>query len=464
LGGDLNITLSSDEHWGSTSLTGSGSHLYRDLFNSFNLVDVLPIQLIPTWPNGRRGSTAIAKRLACFLISESFYTSSVSPSSGVTLPFFSDHAPITLTLNAIAHLKPFPFKYNHHWADSSDYSALVHSIWNDPRFLGELNPQTRLVWKLSILKVHTKRWTKQKQVAEGHALKQLEHEITDLITYSTSVALSSEEEATLKDMEEKRKAILLDEEKRWCLRSRATWLKWGDSNTKFFHKVANINRNKKHIWSIEQENVGIIRGQEALKSAAASYFELLYKSNSESHLKDKVSTASLYTNLFSAVEAAELYKPVTLTELKTTLSLLKKEKSPGPDGWTTEFFSHFIDLVGSDLLLMVEDARTTGKISNSLNSTFLVLIPKTDQPTSFNDFRPISLCNLVYKLIAKIISSRIKPVLERSLSFEQLGFLKGRRIHDAIGVAHESIHNIFQKKQKALIMKINLKKAFDNVD
>jgi len=295
-------------------------------------------------------------------------------------------------------------------------------------------------------------------------LIQMEREITDLITKSSNVALNLEDEATLKDLEEKRKAFLLDKEKRWRLRSRATWLKWGESNTRFFHKLANFNRNKKHIWSIKQENDGIIRGQEALKSTTASYFELLFKSSSEQHLPDKVSTASLYTNMLSAVEADDLFKPVTLSELKTTLSLLKKEKSPGPDGWTTEFFSHFFDLVGSDLLLMVEDARITGKISSSLNSTFLLLIPKTDQPSSFNDFRPISLCNLTYKLIAKVISTRIKPVLERSLSSEQLGFLKGRRIHDAIGVAHESIHNIYQKKQKALIMKIDLKKAFDNVD
>jgi hypothetical protein len=114
LGGDLNITLSSDEHWGSASLTGSGSNLYRDLFNSFNLVDVLPFKLIPTWRNGRRGSAAIAKRLDRFLISETFFTSTVSPSSGVTLPFVSDHAAITLTMTPIARLKPFPFKYNHH--------------------------------------------------------------------------------------------------------------------------------------------------------------------------------------------------------------------------------------------------------------------------------------------------------------------------------------------------------------
>jgi retron-type reverse transcriptase len=112
----------------------------------------------------------------------------------------------------------------------------------------------------------------------------------------------------------------------------------------------------------------------------------------------------------------------------------------------------------------VEDVRLKGKILSSLNATFLVLIPKKDHPTTFSDFRPISLCNLVYKLISKVISSRLKPVLEKNLSPEQHGFLKGRRIHDAIGVAHECLHSIAQKKQKALVMKIDLKKAFDSID
>jgi hypothetical protein len=97
-----------------------------------------------------------------------------------------------------------------------------------------------------------------------------------------------------------------------------------------------------------------------------------------------------FHNLVSAAEAADLYNPVTLTELKNTLFLLKKEKSPGPDGWTAEFFTHFFDLVGSDLLLMVEDARIKGKISSSLNSTFLVLIPKktTLPPSTISDRSP----------------------------------------------------------------------------
>jgi hypothetical protein len=74
---------------------------------------------------------------------------------------------------------------------------------------------------------------------------------------------------------------------------------------------------------------------------------------------------------------------------------------------------------------------------------------------------PISLCNLVYKVISKVITNKIKLVLSRFLSEEQLGFLGGRQIQDTIGTAHECIHNIKRKKQKSLILKLDPQKAYD---
>jgi hypothetical protein len=144
--------------------------------------------------------------------------------------------------------------------------------------------------------------------------------------------------------------------------------------------------------------------------------------------------------------------------------ILRKIKVPGPDGWTVEFFTYFFDLVGEDLLEMVEESRRLGKINGGLNSTFLTLIPKANKPVTYEDFRPISLCNLCYKVISKIIANRIKPFLSRSLSEEQLGFLQGRRIQDAIGTTHESLHSIKKKKLKSLILKLDLRKAYDCID
>jgi hypothetical protein len=103
---------------------------------------------------------------------------------------------------------------------------------------------------------------------------------------------------------------------------------------------------------------------------------------------------------------------------------------------------------------MVEESRRLGSISGGLNATFLTLIPKANKTESFEDFRPISLCNLVYKIISKLIANRLKDVLSGYISSEQMGFLKGRRIQDAIGTAHECIHSIKKKQNEGLGVKI----------
>jgi hypothetical protein len=114
-------------------------------------------------------------------------------------------------------------------------------------------------------------------------------------------------------------------------------------------------------------------------------------------------------------EESALHRLVTLEELKEALSLFKKDKSPSPDGWTVEFFIHFFDLVSEDLSVMVDESRSRGHITRSLNSTFLSLIPKVNKLANFGDFRPISLCNIVYKVIEIWIKLIISKTLSMSL-------------------------------------------------
>eukprot|EP00253_Pinus_taeda_P033192 PITA_33192 len=113
-----------------------------------------------------------------------------------------------------------------------------------------------------------------------------------------------------------------------------------------------------------------------------------------------------HMRFFNEDEAEELYAPVTTGELESTLKWFKKEKSPGLDGWTIEFYLSFYDLLGQDLLQVVEERRLSGSLYNAINSTFIALVPKSDTP-SFDDYRPISLCNCLYKIISKIIANRL---------------------------------------------------------
>jgi mannosylglycoprotein endo-beta-mannosidase len=113
---------------------------------------------------------------------------------------------------------------------------------------------------------------------------------------------------------------------------------------------------------------------------------------------------------------------------------------------------------------MVEGLRLKGNISGGLNSNFIALVPKFNKPLTFGDYIPISLCNLCYKIISKIIANRIKLILSRLLSEEQLGFLQGRQIQDAIGTIHECLHNIKRKKLKSLVLKLDLQNAYDFIN
>ena len=124
-------------------------------------------------------------------------------------------------------------------------------------------------------------------------------------------------------------------------------------------------------------------------------------------------------------ENLSLMEEVTKEELKLALQSFQKDKSPGPDGWTIEFFIELYELLGDDILKVVENTRLSGRIPAYFNSTFIALIPKVDNPKTLHDLKLISLCNCIYKVILKIIARRLKDILSEHILAEQFGFLKG---------------------------------------
>lgn len=158
------------------------------------------------------------------------------------------------------------------------------------------------------------------------------------------------------------------------------------------------------------------------------------------------------------------FSPIKEDELQVAIKAFKKDKSPGLDGWTIEFFSHFYDIFKDDLLRMVEATRISENINNVITSTFIALIPKKGQSASFHDYRPISLCNILFKIISKIIVERMKVVLNSFISNHQHVFLKDRNILDAVAMTQECLFSIISKNIDAAILKIDLKKAYDCVD
>jgi hypothetical protein len=119
--------------------------------------------------------------------------------------------------------------------------------------------------------------------------------------------------------------------------------------------------------------------------------------------------------------------------------------------------------VKKDLHKMVLKSQDCKKVGGNTNSTILALIPKEKGANSFNRFRPISLCKIGYKIISKVIASRLKGLLSDLIPENQGGFVQGRQIMDNIILVQEALHSSLKRKEKGMIAKLDFANDFDRV-
>ena len=162
-----------------------------------------------------------------------------------------------------------------------------------------------------------------------------------------------------------------------------------------------------------------------------------------------------------------LNKPITLVEIENTVFQLGSHKAPGPDGLPAFFFQKFWSFVKMDVINTVQAFFHSGFLFKPLNHTFITIIPKVLFPDEVSHFRPISLCNVIYKVISKIMVNRLKPLMDSLITPYQNAFIKGRNITDNILIAHEIIDVLRKKKGRKAssgTLKIDMSKAYDRAD
>jgi hypothetical protein len=174
-----------------------------------------------------------------------------------------------------------------------------------------------------------------------------------------------------------------------------------------------------------------------------------------------VNITSLFPSSVRREENEIMIEEVSKEELKVGMASFQKDKSSRLEGWMVELFIGFYDMLEEELLKVVEDTKRSGKVLGGFNSTFISLIPRKDSPKYFDDFRPISLWNYIYKIIAKVIVIRVKKIFSESISKEQFGFLHGRQTREVIGIDQEGLHTTKTKRDNVMVMKKYLSKAYD---
>jgi hypothetical protein len=147
--------------------------------------------------------------------------------------------------------------------------------------------------------------------------------------------------------------------------------------------------------------------------------------------------ADIFGDDMGQVEFLALENPFSDKEIEDVIKDLPNEKSPGPDGFNNEFIKNCWKIIGTDVKALIHDFFEEKISLESINSSFITLVPKVESPTSPCDFRPISLLNSVVKIITKLLANRLQKIILKLVHKNQYGFLKNRSIQDCLGWAFE---------------------------
>ncbi|KAH1073879.1 hypothetical protein J1N35_026207 [Gossypium stocksii] len=209
------------------------------------------------------------------------------------------------------------------------------------------------------------------------------------------------------------------------------WLKEGDSNTAFFHRVVKFKAKRKIVFGMKIGNSWFIEPK-VLKERMFKFFKNHFSYPSRRWIMD----LELNFKRLRDVYVMNLEKPFSLEEINEAVWSCDENKALGLDGFNFYFFRKCWEVVKDDLFVMIAKFFNTRKLEKSINSSFIALIPKNDNPQDISELRPINLVSPLYKIVAKFLSRKLRAVIGDVVSDTQCDFIRGRQIFYGILVAN----------------------------
>ncbi|KAL0417527.1 UNVERIFIED_CONTAM: putative mitochondrial protein [Sesamum radiatum] len=342
---------------------------------------------------------------------------------------------------------------------SADCEQVIREGWNT--WAG--NGQASLAARQRGCAARLQAWSNSKG---SHSFKRQirlrEKDLENIRLQPISAASKIEESKIRADIER----LLSEEEVYWKQRGKVHWLKEGDRNTSYFHNRANTRRRSNDITRIKNGDGQWLEQEEEIRDHIETYFGEIFRSRNPSEEELEKGTEAISGRLSEQL-LQELSRPYTAEEISKALSQMAPLKSPGPDGMPPFFFQKYWHIVKKDVISTTLALLNDLNLPPGLNHTHIALIPKCKKPETLTQFRPISLCNVVYKIASKSIANRLKPLLDNIISSCQAAFVPGRLITDNVLLAFEVNHYLNTKRwgeKGHMALKLDISKAYDKVE
>ncbi|XP_060201107.1 uncharacterized protein LOC132629772 [Lycium barbarum] len=412
--GDFNCITDQTEKIGGNPHKMEKSLPLLECIGDCDLYDLGFIGSAFTWCNYRVPENRIWKRLDRAMSNQKWLTTFPETSVTHLVRSGSDHAPLLIHAKAcnISHIKYF--KFLNFWVDKPHFQDIVKQVW-------QIVVQGSQVWRFHMKLKNTSKklsWWSRNIIGDIFELtKTMEKRVADL----EDVCLQDNSTTNMVNLNEANALLIRHyktEEAFWRQKAGIKWHAEGDLNTKFFHFVITSRRQRLSLKKIKNGEGNWIEG-DRIAQEAISYFENIF---TEDNNNNDFSKLSCLPKIVSMEDNEMLCSIPTMQELKDTVFSMDPGSAPGPDGMTVK------------------------------------------SPQAFSDLRPISLSNFSCKILSKLINGRLTSIMDKIISQNQSGFMKGRSISENITLTQEMVHNMNKAEPNDnVVMKLDMAKAYDRV-
>ena len=469
IGGDFNVVMSNmlDKDGGNNKKTQSQVLLNLKM-TQHNLIDTWrkdnPTQRSYTWA---QRNPAVRCRLDYFLVPSTL--SQYVKRTRICPSIKTDHKCVDLHVIIDKYDRgPGLWKLNNEILQVQEYinitTKLIERVWVEHQ---EVDLATRYDYLKYEKRKHTKQFCKKRSQLRKLKEREILIRIEQLEQKQQSTPLSQQEETTLEEQKQELEIILESKAKGAWIRSRIRYSELNEKSNSFFHSLAK-EQHIKHTIRKLNINSACITDTKEVQSGLQNFYKQLYSSKYKNqqeynNVRDKKVFESLST--LTEQEKDDLESEITLHDLTKSLRDFESNKTPGCDGLTKEFYVTFWTVLGPKILETLRYCKERKLLTQTQRRGVITLLHKQGKDkTKIENYRPLSLLNVDYKILTKTISNKIEKSLNGLIHSDQIGFLKGRYIGEGVRKIEDIIQYYEDRRKEGYILQLDFQKAFDSIE
>ncbi len=462
--GDYNCCLDEYDRTSKTHLKDKSRECMSSLITELDLID--------TWnvTNDKTGYTYVDKqhgvksRLDYILLSK-HSNLEVNKCVISVCSFVPDHACVITTVsNHANHRGNGYWKMNGSLLEDVVYVSQITNVINETR-KSYANCSKQTVWEM--IKINVKdvsvRYSIKKAKNMKNNKKMLQERLDHLYECTDTNMANDACEQERKDVEKKLDELYTNELRGAQIRSRVRWFDEAERCSKFFLSLENVHQQRNNIVRLK-DNGNIVSDDIGILSVCSTFYKELYSSECVDDMLIKEYIMNTGVPMLDQVDKEQCDMPITKQEVQNAIGNLKLNKSPGPDGIIPEFYKKFWDCLKDPFMDMVHESEVKGEMPNSMCQSILSLMYKKGDKDEIKNYRPVSLSNYDYKLIAFVLAKRLQCVIKKLIHENQSGYVKGR----FIGVNNRIVQDILEYCEKknipGAIVCLDFEKAYDKLE